>query len=299
MHNFDQKINKDSKKAKQKQLKKKKIKEILEEQVNEVVKNQPIQDKQEKVSKTAKSGKEKGNKKRQTTSFEDFVKMSEAHLFNAGTTPKTRKVSPVYEEFLNSEFEHSGLRGTPGDKKRKVTPEKKIKKTRNSLDALNNLPTKNPNSFVRNSGIWMVEELAVPESPATTPEKKKNSDWSKPLANGETEYFVVSSKAKKKLKRLSQGLPEKTTPKSSKNRNSLVKNPFSVTANTSFLKTPKSEKKIKFSTLNHSQDFSEHLRQVISSPAVPFDAKKRPNKPLLKPSPMTSPINALHFTKLH
>lgn len=292
MHNFEQKINKDSKKAKQRQLKNKKVKKIVEEQVKEIVKNHPMEeDKEEIVAK-------KGKKKQESTSFDDFVKLSEEHLFSNCATPKKRKVSRVYEEFLNS---------TPKkplkNKKRKKIPEKEEKIDRNSLGAINNLPTKNSKTFVRNSGIWKVEEFDLPPSPAATPDKKKkspNSDWSKPLANGETEYFVISSKTKKKLKRLSQGEKSQTSPKASKKRSGLVKNPFSANPGTSFgSKTPKSEKKIKFSTLNHSQDFSEHLQQLISSPAVPFDAKRRPSKPLLKPSPMSSPINALHFTKMH
>lgn len=55
-------------------------------------------------------------------------------------------------------------------------------------------------------------------------------------------------------------------------------------------------KKVKINTkLNSSQDVEEHFAKIRSSPAIPFDGKKRPSKPVLKTPTMTGPINPFYL----
>lgn len=50
--------------------------------------------------------------------------------------------------------------------------------------------------------------------------------------------------------------------------------------------------------LNSSQDTSEYIRQLRSSPNVPYDADKKPSKGLLKANLMPSPINPYYKKKI-
>lgn len=50
--------------------------------------------------------------------------------------------------------------------------------------------------------------------------------------------------------------------------------------------------------LNSSQDTNEYIRQLRSSPNVPFDADKKPSKGLLKANLMPSPINPYYKKKI-
>lgn len=57
------------------------------------------------------------------------------------------------------------------------------------------------------------------------------------------------------------------------------------------------EKKVKIMLqLNRSQDTSEYIRQLRSSPKIPYDSAKKPGKGLLKPNLVPSPINP-HYKK--
>lgn len=57
------------------------------------------------------------------------------------------------------------------------------------------------------------------------------------------------------------------------------------------------EKKVKIMLqLNRSQDTSEYIRQLRSSPKIPYDSAKKPGKGLLKPNLLPSPINP-HYKK--
>lgn len=49
--------------------------------------------------------------------------------------------------------------------------------------------------------------------------------------------------------------------------------------------------------LNTSQEIHEHQAQIKNSPGIPFDASKKPSKPLLKPF-VNSPINPFYRKKL-
>lgn len=105
-------------------------------------------------------------------------------------------------------------------------------------------------------------------------------DWDTPMKEGEVEYFIPSKKYKGNIK---------TTP-------GHVVNPFSANKQTS---KPNSLKKVNINLkLNKSQDIEEHLEQLESSPGIPYDANRKPDKPLLKPSTVSSPINPFYKRKM-
>ncbi|RZC42974.1 Nop52, Sulfatase, Phosphodiest and/or Metalloenzyme domain containing protein [Asbolus verrucosus] len=117
--------------------------------------------------------------------------------------------------------------------------------------------------FKRNSGMWFVTKQIEDEPQEKTLFPK--SQW--------------EDSNNKNIEKIEQSL---------KNNQSLIKNPF-ATSNW----TP--VKKVKINTkLNRSQDVDEHHAQIKSSPAIPYDANKKPSKPLLKTPMMQSPINPFY-----
>ncbi|GJQ85946.1 Nnp-1 [Trypoxylus dichotomus] len=88
------------------------------------------------------------------------------------------------------------------------------------------------------------------------------------------------------------------TPSKMQKRRSLdsqvIKNPFAKP-----VATPGSSKKVKIAlNLNKAQDIHEHVAQIKSSPGIPFDANKKPAKPLLKRHTM-SPIDPFYKRKIY
>ncbi|CAG9814854.1 unnamed protein product [Phaedon cochleariae] len=128
------------------------------------------------------------------------------------------------------------------------------------------------------------------------------SSWDEPLKEGEYEVFIHAKKHLKKLnKSASQQNKHSNTPlKSIKGKSrlslesGLVKNPFSMTS------TPSSStKKVKINMqLNKSQEIHEHEAQILSSPGIPYDASRKPSKPLLKASMTPSPLNPFYKKQL-
>lgn len=155
----------------------------------------------------------------------------------------------------------------------------------------------------------------------TTPEFEvfPQSEWDLPPKEGEVEIFVPSNKYKNKMKKLAKGanksveeLINDTLNGASKRYSlniggildkkkqrysldtSIVKNPFARS-----IVTPKSEKKVKIDLkLNRSQEIHEHRATLRNSPAIPYDASKKPLKPLLKRNAIASPINPFYKRKL-
>lgn len=114
--------------------------------------------------------------------------------------------------------------------------------------------------------------------------------WTTEISDGETPPSKKNPKIKSKKSKEKEVKSVQTqingndilsTPKSAmKKRNlatplSLLKNPFS---------TPMSSaKKVKIAlNLNRSQDHVEYHQSLVSSPGIPYDADKKPSKPLLK-----------------
>jgi len=48
---------------------------------------------------------------------------------------------------------------------------------------------------------------------------------------------------------------------------------------------------------NTAQHTSEYIRQVRKSPAIPFDANKKPLNSVLKMNPIQSPLNPFYYKK--
>lgn len=176
-----------------------------------------------------------------------------------------------------------------------------------------------------------VEEAVDEEKEAKVqpPKKKKNksngsavfpveSDWDKPLQEGEVEYLVTPTK--QRLKHLNSAMAD--LPVSSGKKVKLVKNPFAATNGSAAkkvkepespktpvnkltsaavqLKTPTSSgKRVKIMLeRNMAQEKSEYFRQLRNSPQIPFDSTKKPLKGLLKPHSMPSPINPYYKKKI-
>lgn len=127
--------------------------------------------------------------------------------------------------------------------------------------------------------------------------KKTKKRKRKPVSSpSEEDTTIAPPKKKKKKKTKLINKEEQTTiaPKIKKKKKPtesvLVQNPFSTTP----IGSP-TVKKVKINMkLNMSQEFHEHCAKVTSSPVIPFDANKKPAKPLLKPSPVTTPINPFY-----
>ena len=49
---------------------------------------------------------------------------------------------------------------------------------------------------------------------------------------------------------------------------------------------------------NMAQNTSEYIRQIRQSPAIPFDANRKPKAGVLKPSPLPSPVNPFYKKKI-
>ncbi|XP_073831249.1 ribosomal RNA processing protein 1 homolog Nnp-1 [Musca autumnalis] len=142
-----------------------------------------------------------------------------------------------------------------------------------------------------------------------TPKSKKLSksltstplnEWDEPLGEGEIEYFLPSRKLQLKkanadlvlnpLAKNRLSLSQQSTPINSK-KISLS------TANTP--STPGGTKRVKIALKhNTSQNPAEYIQQIKSSPNIPYDAKKKPGKGLLKPNAMPSPINPFYKKKI-
>ncbi|CRK90440.1 CLUMA_CG004117, isoform A [Clunio marinus] len=157
-----------------------------------------------------------------------------------------------------------------------------------------------------------------PSSSGSSQTFEVSDEWSEPLKEGETEYFVTPRK--QKLKGLQQ--IESKVSKNEENSTSLVLNPFakhtgvvkkqkeSKSSSSSVTTTPRiqmsqpstsgSSGKRVIIALNKNKAQSEHeyIKQVMSSPNLPFDSSKKPVKSLLKPNVIPSPINPFYQKKI-
>lgn len=161
------------------------------------------------------------------------------------------------------------------------------------------------------------QDAATPSAPKVKSQATKSKaafevhdEWSEPLKEGETEYFIPSRKTK--LKEINKQLNEEesspaTVP--SRLKPALVKNPFATPKNSASklkrsLATPQTDgpaekKRVKIAlNKNIFQDLHQHIQQVKSSPQVPFDSSKKPPKGALKPNLMPSPINPFYRKKI-
>uniref|UniRef100_A0A1L8DFP8 Putative nucleolar protein n=1 Tax=Nyssomyia neivai TaxID=330878 RepID=A0A1L8DFP8_9DIPT len=128
---------------------------------------------------------------------------------------------------------------------------------------------------------------------APTFTEEPHDPWQEPLQEGEQEYFVPSMKRRLEVV----------------NSESTVINPFAVkkakkaAKKVKQLETPgcsSAKKKVRIAVeMNTSQDTAEYLRQVRSSPQIPYDSDKKPSKSLLKPNLIPGPINPYYKRKIN
>lgn len=157
------------------------------------------------------------------------------------------------------------------------------------------------------------DKVTSREPKAPRPGKQKGAfevkdEWSEPLKEGETEYFIPSRKTK--LKEVNKQLKEDSLSDAASRLkpSSLVKNPFATPKNQSKLKRsietpqtdgPAEKKRVKIAlNKNIFQDLHQHIQQVKSSPQMPYDSSKKPPKGALKPNLMPSPINPFYRKKI-
>ncbi|XP_053681180.1 ribosomal RNA processing protein 1 homolog [Anopheles nili] len=121
-------------------------------------------------------------------------------------------------------------------------------------------------------------------------------EWSEPLKEGEQEYFIPSRKAKSVEKASKVAIKAKT--QVTKRTLKRVSNEVVAATETNEPITP-GRKRVKIAlNKNVAQDLVEHIKQVKSSPQLPFDSRKKPSKSLLKPNLIPSPINPFYKKKI-
>lgn len=200
----------------------------------------------------------------------------------------------------NVDFFANKLQEFIENSERQLTKRKKLKKKK-VVDGDVDLPN-SKSVFKRNSGTWYVSDENVKETPSlASPQAEVSAELvnesgptivdeeqeeldldlspSEDIEDEEYEIFIPSRR-------------RKVTEANQKFQKELVENPFSKP------ETPSSTRKVKIAlNLNQSQEFHEHQMQILKSPAIPFDTNKKPLKPLLKPSPVSSPINPFYNKK--
>uniref|UniRef100_A0A182VZW6 Uncharacterized protein n=1 Tax=Anopheles minimus TaxID=112268 RepID=A0A182VZW6_9DIPT len=128
-------------------------------------------------------------------------------------------------------------------------------------------------------------------TPNSKPFQTKD-EWSEPLKEGEEEYFIPSRKTKLAAKL------EKTPTVTKTNLKRTSTNGLAGAADDDEPITP-ARKRVKIAlNKNVAQDLVEHIKQVKSSPQLPFDSNKKPSKSLLKPNLIPSPINPFYKKKI-
>ncbi|XP_028895052.2 ribosomal RNA processing protein 1 homolog [Zeugodacus cucurbitae] len=129
------------------------------------------------------------------------------------------------------------------------------------------------------------------------PTKDTNSEWDTPLAEGEIEYFIPSRKAQ--LKNANANLVPNPLAKKSQSNASTPVNAKKATSAANNATPTGSIKRVKIALKhNTAQNPSEYIKQIKSSPKLPYDADKKPGKGLLKPNSMPSPINPFYKKKI-
>uniref|UniRef100_A0A2M4A6K2 Putative nucleolar protein n=1 Tax=Anopheles triannulatus TaxID=58253 RepID=A0A2M4A6K2_9DIPT len=138
-------------------------------------------------------------------------------------------------------------------------------------------------------------------------------EWSEPPKDGEEEYFIPSRKLKKTAKSnssssVSSSLQSVGTPVADageRKKGSLKRTPPTAakpatdsTQDDIDPVTP-ARKRVKIAlNKNVAQELAEHVKQVKSSPQMPFDSAKKPAKSLLKPNLIPSPVNPFYKKKI-
>lgn len=140
---------------------------------------------------------------------------------------------------------------------------------------------------VNHSSDFNIENTSTPTK-VPAGDLFKQDEWENPPKEGEIEIFLQSRKCKKRIAKLNESLTDSSKAKRRSLDSQIVKNPFA---------TPANSKKVKIAlNLNKAQDIKEHVAHIKSSPGIPFDANKKPSKPLLKRHTM-SPVDPFYRRK--
>ncbi|XP_039958424.1 ribosomal RNA processing protein 1 homolog [Bactrocera tryoni] len=162
---------------------------------------------------------------------------------------------------------------------------------------------KQPKSKDLNSAQATTTEQQA-EKVDTKPKKQKDgsaktakTEWDTPLAEGEIEYFIPSRKIQ--LKNANANLVPNPLAKKLQNNVSTPVNAKKETSTANNSTPTGSIKRVKIALKhNTAQNPSEYIKQIKSSPNLPYDADKKPGKGLLKPNSMPSPINPFYKKKI-
>lgn len=261
---------------------------IIEEEGEEDVaeQTQPAQPKKAKLSPKAKSKEmKKANKNAKKQEETNDEKPPEAVQEN-GCSFRKNNYGQVIKKLSRHEIKE--LKGWAEAIQWDMEEDLRLERRKKRRMRLNNVYKDTEECFRRKSGVWHVEDFSKsPEEMAALAKQKRTfaeNDWDVPLEMGEVELYIPANKYR--VKKLNKKLqtPEKN----------LVKNPFASP------RTPNSSaKKVKIAlNLNRSQETSEYEKQLRASPQIPFDAERKPSKPLLKPNCVPSPINPFYKKKL-
>lgn len=127
--------------------------------------------------------------------------------------------------------------------------------------------------------------------------KDAKSEWDTPMAKGEIEYFIPSRKIQ--LKNANTNLVPNPLAKKMQNNTRTHLNARKWTSTANNITPTGSIKRVKIALKhNTAQNPSEYIKQIKSSPNLPYDAAKKPGKGLLKPNSMPSPINPFYKKKI-
>ncbi|ETN65983.1 nnp-1 protein [Anopheles darlingi] len=137
-------------------------------------------------------------------------------------------------------------------------------------------------------------------------------EWSQPPKDGEEEYFIPSRKLKKASKLNTSPVVSSTSTSfgtpivdaGERKKGSLKRTPPTAQQASGSTQddidpvTP-ARKRVKIAlNKNVAQELAEHVKQVKSSPQMPFDSAKKPSKSLLKPNLIPSPVNPFYKKKI-
>lgn len=140
-----------------------------------------------------------------------------------------------------------------------------------------------------NTKNWIAEEVKN-EKPSTSQRIKNNTNLvnKKLITPRKNEKRTNTESNEVQLNDANTSTPKSSLKFNKKTSASLVKNPFSTPVS--------STKKVKIAlNLNRSQDHREYHKSLVSSPGIPYDADRKPSKPLLKSrSSMPNAVNPFY-----
>lgn len=176
-----------------------------------------------------------------------------------------------------------------------VPEQKQPKKQTPGTDAPVETITKKASKKLQTNGKPSVTTTNNDSKPFAT-----KDEWSEPLKEGEEEYFIPSRKLKTATAKLEKAAEVKTSAKKPAPASLKRASSTSVAAlsDGDDPSTP-ARKRVKIAlNKNVAQDLVEHIKQVKSSPQLPYDSSKKPSKSLLKPNLIPSPINPFYKKKI-